>query len=66
MSTIKPYVDQFIDFARNNPSKIFYVTEIGCGIAGFQVKDIAPLFGHAVEVANIYLPRRFWEILQNA
>ena len=33
--TIRPYVDEFIDFARQHPETTFLVTPIGCGIAGF-------------------------------
>lgn len=61
--TIQPYVEQFINFAKANPDKIFLVTEIGCGIAGFHPRDIAPLFTGAIDVDNIYLPKRFWDIL---
>lgn len=61
--TIKPYVDEFIAYARQHPDKLFYVTAIGCGIAGFEPADIAPLFTAAREVDNIYLPKEFWEVL---
>jgi len=44
VETIKPYVDEFIEFAEKHPSKTFLVTEIGCGIAGFTVGEIAPLY----------------------
>lgn len=44
VETIKPYVDEFIEFAEQHPSKTFLVTEIGCGIAGFTVAEIASLF----------------------
>ena len=40
---IRPYVDDFIAFASSHPDKRFLVTEIGCGIAGFRPKEIAPL-----------------------
>lgn len=61
--TIQPYVDQFIQYAQTHPDKTFLVTRIGCGIAGFDADDIAPLFKQAKNVANIYLPADFWEIL---
>ena len=64
VETIKPYVDEFIEFAKRNPGLKFLVTEIGCGIAGFRVEEIAPLFKQAAEVENIYLPERFWEVLE--
>ncbi len=63
VETIKPYVDEFILFAKQNPRLKFLVTEIGCGIAGFTPEEIAPLFEEAKTVENIALPRRFWEVL---
>ena len=64
VDSIQPYVNEFISFAKQHPNKRFLVTEIGCGIAGFSVEEIAPLFIKAVEVENIYLPQRFWNILE--
>jgi hypothetical protein len=61
--TIQPYVDEFIEFAQSHSDLKFYVTAIGCGIAGFSPEDIAPLFKKAVEVKNIYMPSSFWAIL---
>lgn len=61
---IKPYVDEFIEFARNHKELNFLVTEIGCGIAGFSPEDIAPLFAEAIDVENIYLPKRFVDIIE--
>ena len=57
--TIKPYVDEFIRFAIERPWLTFLVTRIGCGIAGFQDRDIAPLFKAAINVENIILPKGF-------
>jgi hypothetical protein len=61
---IKPYVDEFIEFAKNNPNLIFLVTEIGCGLAGMKPKQIAPLFENAIELENVYLPEKFWHKLK--
>ena len=63
VDTIRPHVDEFISLAKQHPNKTFFVTEIGCGIAGFTVEQIAPLFKKAVDVENIYLPERFWTVL---
>ena len=63
VDTIRPYVDEFISFAGLHPELKFLVTEIGCGIAGFSVEEIAPLFKEAITVDNIYLPEKFWNIL---
>ena len=63
VGTVRPYVDEFIAFAKEHPGLKFYVTRIGCGIAGFRDEEIAPLFREAVGVANIILPKSFAEIL---
>ena len=59
VETIKPYVDGFIAFAKSHPELFFYVTRIGCGIAGFKDKEIAPLFSAAMDVENVCLPKSF-------
>ena len=59
VETIAPYVDEFIAFAKEHPELFFYVTRIGCGIAGFRDSQIAPLFASAVDVPNICLPFTF-------
>ena len=63
VETIKPYVDEFIAFAKEHPELFFYVTRIGCGIAGFRDKQIAPLFAEAIDVTNICLPETFVDYL---
>ena len=59
VETIKPYVDDFIEFARMHPELRFLVTRIGCGIAGFKPEEIAPLFAEALEMENVILPEDF-------
>lgn len=56
VETIKPYVDEFIDFARQHTELTFLVTRIGCGIAGFRDEEIAPLFAEAHQLSNVVLP----------
>lgn len=65
VETIKPYVDEFIEYAKQHKDKFFYVTRIGCGIAGFLDEEIAPLFVKAVGESNICLPQSFADILYN-
>ncbi len=65
VETIKPYVDEFIRFAKQHPEQKFLVTKIGCGIAGFKVDEIAPLFAQAYYADNIILPEDFVEELRN-
>ena len=52
VETIEPYVTEFIEFAKAHPELFFYVTRIGCGIAGFRDREIAPL-------SNVCLPESF-------
>ena len=62
---IKVYVDDFIEFAINNPDLTFLVTKIGCGLAYYKISDIAPFFKFAVdnEIDNIVLPKEFFEYI---
>ena len=62
VETIKPYVDDFIRFAKEHENLVFYVTRIGCGIAGFKDEEIAPLFSEARGRKNIILPKSFCDM----
>ena len=64
VSSIRPYVDEFLDFARRHPAYEFLVTRIGCGIAGFIDAEIAPLFKDALAIDNVRLPQSFLDVLQ--
>lgn len=66
VETIKPYVDDFIALAREWDQTTFYVTRIGCGIAGFTDEQIAPLFAEALALYNVRLPESFVKILLSA
>ena len=56
-------IHRFIISAMQNPDKRYLVTPIGCGNAGWNVADMAPLFSLAKNVPNISLPRSFWTYL---
>lgn len=64
IETIKPYVDDFIDLAYEWDQNTFYVTRIGCGIAGFTDEEIAPLFDRAYDLYNVRLPKSFADIIR--
>ncbi len=64
VETIRPYVEDFIAYAKHHQELHFLVTPIGCGIAGFEAEDIAPLFESAKEMKNISLPESFWEVIE--
>lgn len=63
VESIKPYVDEFIDLAREWDQTTFYVTRIGCGIAGYTDEEIAPLFIEAADLYNVRLPESFVKII---
>ena len=59
-------VKRFYLFARAHENYRFYVTPIGCGIAGYEPKDIAPMFFEIAHLDNVYLPLSFWKVLTNS
>jgi hypothetical protein len=65
VDAIKPYVDQFVEYAKAHPQNRFLLTRIGCGIAGFKDEEIAPLFAEALPLQNVYLPMSFANIIEN-
>ena len=64
VETIRPYVDQFLEFAFTHPEYKFLVTRIGCGIAAFTPEEIAPLFAEALDWENVILPRDYVDVLE--
>ena len=64
VETIKPYVDELIEFTKQHPEYKFLVTRIGCGIAGFTDAEIAPLFKDAIGLENVILPKEFVDAIQ--
>ena len=54
-------VRRFADYTRYNTDKVFYVTKIGCGIAGFSVDEIAEVFKSVSFGDNVVLPQEFGE-----
>ena len=63
LDNLKPAVQRFTSFARQHKELKFFVTAIGCGIAGYQADEIAPMFLDAAYLPNVYLPLSFWKII---
>lgn len=63
INQIKPYVEVFINELNRFNYLTFYVTKIGCGIAGFKVSEVAELFRPCLEMDNVILPKEFVECL---
>lgn len=64
LEAIKKDVEVFTDVAKAGHF-MFLVTEIGCGLAGFSHKEIAPMFTGCVDLPNVTLPAKFWRVLQH-
>lgn len=47
LAQIEAQVEEFIEWARAHPDVPFFVTRIGCGLAGCRDQDIAPMFRRA-------------------
>ena len=63
LETIEKYVYVFLTIARNNES-CYFMTRIGCGLAGYNDSDIAPMFKDASN--NINFPIEWKEYLEDA
>ena len=63
LDNLRPAVERFIEFAKAHTEQTFLVTPIGCGIAGYEPEDIAPMFAEALPIANVYLPQSFIKLL---
>lgn len=61
LEKINKYVQQFIEESKNYPYLTFLVTQIGCGLAGYSPKEIAPMFIGCD--SNVILPKEFQEVL---
>lgn len=55
---IKQQIQAFTAYARGLPDKLFYVTPVGTGIAGFSLETIDPMFDAARELENVILAWR--------
>ena len=64
LSGIRKYVDEFIRCALHSELE-FLVTPIGCGLAGYEPKDIAPMFKDCLDLDNVFLPKGFLLVYKN-
>ena len=63
LENLAPAVQRFTSFARQHKELKFFVTAIGCGIAGYQAEEIAPMFLNAAYLPNVYLPLSLWKVI---
>jgi hypothetical protein len=63
LDIIKKHVDDFLFYAESNPDLKFFVTKVGCGLAGYSSVDIAPFFKGAP--SNCQLPEEWVWVNEN-
>lgn len=68
---VKNYIDEFIGFVLNHQNLTFYLTKIGCGLAGFTIEEIKNIFWEVIEEyrtesskeqylpSNLIIPKEF-------
>ena len=56
---VKASVDRFIAFAKEHSDLFFFVTRVGCGIAGYYDEEMAEFFKAAINLNNVSLPKSF-------
>lgn len=61
--SMRAAIDRFTQFADQHSELRFLVTRVGCGIAGYSVRDVAPLFKGCISLENVALPSDFWDVL---
>lgn len=62
LESVSQHVEKFLEFAKSRPDLTFRVTAIGCGLAGYHPKNIAPMFREAP--SNCLLPQEFRHALR--
>lgn len=69
LNIIKDYVQNFIGFTKyakwRRPEYKFIVTNIGTGLAGYKISDIAPMFRECLDLDNVVLSEEFKEYLKH-
>lgn len=61
LADIEVHVHEFLIYALNHPEETFFVTAVGCGLAGYTPEDIGPMFKGAP--SNCSLPHMFQRYL---
>ena len=62
LTDLEQSIGRFYDYADEHPDLIFYLTKIGCGIAGYEVSDIATVVNCRDIPANVIIPEEFTHV----
>ena len=60
---VKAAIDRFINFVKSHNELFFFVTRVGCGIAGYHDEEMAQFFKDALALNNVCLPKSFVDAL---
>ena len=61
LEQISHHIEEFISFAHSNSNLTFYLTDIGCGLAGHKAEEITSLLRVIPE--NVIISERFYKLL---
>lgn len=57
LSQIEHYIEDFKIYTKNHPKNTYFITAVGCGVAGYKVEEIAPMFKGISK--NVIFPESF-------
>mgnify|MGYP003336258263 CR=1 FL=1 len=63
LSEIDASIDNLILCCHKNPQLTFYLTKVGCGLAGYTVEEIANRFKTFRLPSNLIIPKEFHDII---
>lgn len=63
LSVIENQINDLLIAVKKYPVLKFLITPIGCELAGYTPKEIAPMFNEFIKFKNVFLPMSFWEVL---
>lgn len=65
LEEIQKYVNKFIEHVLDNPYREFFITRVGCGLAGYKNSQVAPMFKSLVGMSNVSFPEPWRKWLTN-
>lgn len=62
---IQKYIREFCRFAEANPGKRFFLTKVGCGLAGLSESLVTLMFIRESPPLNVIIPEDWWQDFPN-
>lgn len=62
LEDIKEQIDELYCFVISNPEYNYIITPVGCGLAGYTIDEIKPLFDTAVWPVNVFFSSAFFYV----